>query len=246
MLFPSVALIAGFGAQGATGGADGVGVVPQINGPIWSFGPRAYWPLLDFGRLDALINIEEMRTHEALIRYKRTIIDAVEVVDQAIVQHHMNPQRRKALGAAQDEIHRAVVIARERYKRGEAELTALLDVERRHCATADRAAMAAEDAVLGYVAFYKAFGGGWELYDELPPGWARRLSPVARQSSTTLRPMVMGGSLTAGSADSGRSTPVRLSAAAKSGSASPRRPLMAHAASRRLRPSPRNPSAAAM
>ena len=44
---------------------------PQINGPIWSVGPRAYWPLLDFGRLDALINIEKMRTHEALVKRLR-------------------------------------------------------------------------------------------------------------------------------------------------------------------------------
>jgi outer membrane protein TolC len=143
--------------------------VPQINGPIWSFGPRASWPLLDFGRLDALINIEEMRTHEALVRYKRTITDAVEDVDQAIVQYDLNLQRRKALDAAQNELHRAVVITQERYRRGETELSALLDVQRRYYATADRATVAEEDAVLRYITFYKALGGGWELYDELPP-----------------------------------------------------------------------------
>lgn len=122
MLFPSVVLTAGFGAQGASGGADGVGVVPQINGPIWSFGPRAYWSLLDFGRLDAVINIEEMQTHEALVRYKKTIIGAVEDVDQAIVQYDLNLQRWKALGEAQHEIHRAVVITQERYRSGETDL----------------------------------------------------------------------------------------------------------------------------
>jgi hypothetical protein len=37
-------------------------------------------PLLDFGRLDALINIEEMRAHEDLLRYRKTIIAAVEEV----------------------------------------------------------------------------------------------------------------------------------------------------------------------
>jgi outer membrane protein TolC len=79
-LFPSVVLTAGFGGQGTTGRTDST---PVIHGPIWSVGPDVYWPLLDFGRLDALINIEEMRTHEVLVRYKKTIIAAVEEVDQA-------------------------------------------------------------------------------------------------------------------------------------------------------------------
>src|SRR5215831_6464988 len=75
-LFPSVVLTAGFGAQGGTRLATSP--EPPIHNPIWSFGPGAYWPLLDFGRLDALINIEEMRAHEGLVSYKNTIIAAVE------------------------------------------------------------------------------------------------------------------------------------------------------------------------
>jgi outer membrane protein TolC len=85
-LFPSVALTAGFGAQGTVGQSVGA----PIHGPIWSFGPGAYWPLLDFGRLDALINIEEMRAHEVLIRYEKTIIAAVEEVNQAIKQYRLD------------------------------------------------------------------------------------------------------------------------------------------------------------
>jgi hypothetical protein len=45
----------------------------------------------------------------------------------------------------------------------------LLDVQRRYYALAEQTAIAAEVVVLRYVAFYKALGGGWELYDELPP-----------------------------------------------------------------------------
>ena len=34
---------------------------------------------------------------------------------------------------------------------------------------ADQTAAAQGTVVLQYVAFYKALGGGWELYDDLPP-----------------------------------------------------------------------------
>jgi multidrug efflux system outer membrane protein len=82
-LFPSVTLTAGFGGQGTTGST---GSTPLVHGPIWSVGPGVTWPVLDFGRLDALIDIQEMRTHEVLVRYKKTIIAAVEEVNEAVGQ----------------------------------------------------------------------------------------------------------------------------------------------------------------
>ncbi len=164
-LFPSVALTAGFGAQGGTR----QGTATPINGPIWSFGPGAYWPLLDFGRLDALINIQEMRAHEALVRYKKTIITAVEEVDQAIKQYKLDLQRQRELGVALEASHRAVNLATERYERGVTDFLNVLDAQRQDYALAEQTAIAAEVVALDYVAFYKALGGGWELYADLPP-----------------------------------------------------------------------------
>jgi NodT family efflux transporter outer membrane factor (OMF) lipoprotein len=164
-LFPAVALTAGFGAQGGTQ----QGTAAPIHGPIWSFGPGAYWPLLDFGRLDALVDIEEMRSHELLVRYKNTIIAAVEEVDQGIKQYRFELARQKALGVALAASHRAVDLAMERYDRGVTDFLNVLDAQRQDFALADQTAIAQEMVVLRYVAFYKALGGGWELYDILPP-----------------------------------------------------------------------------
>jgi outer membrane protein TolC len=181
-LFPSVSLTSGFGGQGTTGLT---GAAPVIHGPIWSVGPGAYWPLLDFGRLDALINIREMQAHETLVKYKKTIIAAVEEVDQAIRQYDLDLLRWKALAAAQEELRRAVDLAAERYRRGDGDLRALLDVQRRYYGHADQTATAAQSAVLRYVAFYKALGGGWELYDALPRISAPQPAVVATVSRLT-------------------------------------------------------------
>src|SRR6266478_723857 len=165
-LFPSVTLTSGFGGQGTTGST---GSTPSVHGPIWSVGPGVNWPMLDFGRLDALIDIQEMRTHEVLFRYKKTIIAAVEEVNQAIRQYRLDLQRWKALSAALEAIRHAVNLTMERYKRGDTEFRALLSEQRWKYAREEQVAIAAEIATLRYVAFYKALGGGWELYDELPP-----------------------------------------------------------------------------
>src|SRR5712672_3471147 len=165
-LFPSVTLTAGFGGQGTTGHTTST---PLIHGPIWSVGPGVNWPVLDFGRLVALIDIQEMRTHEVLVRYKKTIIAAVEEVNEAIRQYRLDLQRWKALSAALEAIRHAVNLTTERYKRGDTEFRTLLSEQRWKYAREEQVAIAAESAVLHYIAFYKALGGGWELYDELPP-----------------------------------------------------------------------------
>jgi outer membrane protein TolC len=165
-LFPSVTLTSGFGGQGTIGRTTST---PVVHGPIWSVGPGVNWPVLDFGRLDALIDIQEMRTHEVLVRYKKTIIAAVEEVNEAVRQYRLDLRRWKALSAALEAIRHAVNLTAERYKRGDTEFRVLLGEQRWKYARQEQVAIAAEAAVLHYVAFYKALGGGWELYGELPP-----------------------------------------------------------------------------
>ncbi len=55
-----------------------------MNSFLWSAGPLAEWPLLDFGALDAQIQTQKLETHAALVNYKRTILSAVEEVDDAV------------------------------------------------------------------------------------------------------------------------------------------------------------------
>jgi outer membrane protein TolC len=73
------------------------------------------------------------------------------------------------LSAALEAIRHAVNLTTERYKRGDTEVRALLGEQRWKYAREEQMAIAAEAAVLHYIAFYKALGGGWELYVELPP-----------------------------------------------------------------------------
>jgi outer membrane protein TolC len=110
-----------------------------------------------------------MRAHEALVRYKKTIIAAVEEVDQAIKQYRLDLQRQRELGVALEASHRAVNLATERYERGVTDFLNVLDAQRQDYALAEQTAIAAEVVALDYVAFYKALGGGWELYADLPP-----------------------------------------------------------------------------
>jgi outer membrane protein TolC len=110
-----------------------------------------------------------MKAHELLDNYRKTIIVAVEEVDQAIKQYHLDVAQKKALDVALVAARRAVDLSMERYERGVTDFFNVLDAQRQQYALEEQDAIAEEVVVLQYVAFYKALGGGWELYDELPP-----------------------------------------------------------------------------
>jgi outer membrane protein TolC len=94
---------------------------------------------------------------------------AVEEVDEAIKLYRAEQQRLRELSVALEQSKRAVVLATERYERGLTDFLNVLDAERQEFTIEDQNAVAQEAVIVQYIALYKALGGGWELFDELPP-----------------------------------------------------------------------------
>jgi len=163
-LFPTVLLTGGLGLQG-----QGLGVTPAVNKFIWSVGPTAYWPLLDFGTLDALIEVQDWRTHAQLMNYKRTVLSAVEEADDAIANFSAQQDHLRGLGDALTAAQRAVAVASQRYDRGFTGYLDVLDSQRELYSLQDQYVQAQEQVALQCVELYKSLGGGWENYQSIPP-----------------------------------------------------------------------------
>ena len=163
-LFPRVVLSAGAGFQ-----QQGLGVTPAVDKYIWSVGPAAYWPLLDFGTLDAQVDLADLQTHEQLVRYKRTILTAVQDVDAAISNYGAQQDRLRNLARALVASQRAVSLANQRYERGLTDFLNVLDAERQGYELEQQYAAAQQTAAEDLVALYKGLGGGWEGYQSVPP-----------------------------------------------------------------------------
>lgn len=162
-LFPRVALTGAYGFQG-----QGLGRTPVENKMIWSLGPQAYWPLLDFGTLDAVIEVQDFRTRELLYDYRRTVLQAVEEVDNAISNYTAERDRLEQLGLALQASRRAVDLATQRYERGLTDFLNVLDAQRQLYELQDQEAVAQEAVLVQFIALYKALGGGWEKYQSVP------------------------------------------------------------------------------
>ncbi len=163
-LFPHVVLTGAAGYQG-----QGLGVSPNVVSSIWSAGPSVDWRLLDFGTLDALVEIADVRTHEQLENYKRTVFNAVCEVDTAIDSYAGQQNRLRYLDEALAASHRDVNLATERYDRGLTDSLNVIDAERQEYVLEQQYVTTQQAAAEQFIALYKALGGGWEEYQSIPP-----------------------------------------------------------------------------
>lgn len=163
-LYPHLSLTGAAGGQG-----QGLGVSPNIAQSIWSAGPSLYWAVLDFGTLDAIVQVADYRAKEQLAAYKATILQAVQQVDAAIDGYSAQQRRLRDLGVALAAAERSVSLASQRYDRGLTDFLNVLDAQREEYALEDQYAQAQETAADDFAALYKALGGGWENYQAFPP-----------------------------------------------------------------------------
>ena len=75
---------------------------------IWSVGPSVSWSLLDFGTLDALVDIADLRAKEMLANYKQTVLNAVREVDTSLGSYTAQQDSLRNLGKALAASQRAV------------------------------------------------------------------------------------------------------------------------------------------
>ncbi len=162
-LFPQVVVTGAIGAQG-----QGWGTQPAVGQHIWSFGPGAIWPLLDFGSLDAQVDIADLEARLRLIEYRQTIITAVQEVDGALDAYSAEQGSLDNLGKAMMAAQRAVDLATERYNRGLTDYLNVVDAEQQLYDLQEQYAGAQVAEGESFVQLYRSLGGGWQNYEALP------------------------------------------------------------------------------
>ncbi len=160
-LFPQVAVTAAAGRQ--------AGITPLTISPIWSVGPAIAVPMLDFGRLDAVVEKADFRARELLANYRRTVLNAVREVDTAVEAYSAQQERLRHLADALAAARRAVTLATERFDRGLTDSLNVIDAQRQEFAIEQQYMLAQENAAAQFVTLYKSLGGGWEDYQIFPP-----------------------------------------------------------------------------
>ncbi len=189
-LFPHVVLSGAAGYQG-----QGLSVSPNVLSAIWSIGPSVGWRILDFGTLDALVDIADLRTRELLVNYRQTVLNSVREVDTFIDSYLGQQDRLQNLSEALAASQQAVSLATERYDRGLTDALNVIDAERQEYTLEQQYVASHQTAAEQYIGLYKALGGGWQQYQSFPPickpqpaviaAFTRLLSPDDSQKDTS-------------------------------------------------------------
>ena len=162
-LFPQISVSGAIGSQ-----AQGWGGLPRVSQHIWSFGPGAIWPLLDFGALDAQVDIADLAAHASLLNYRKTILNAVRQVDTSVDGFQAQQARLLKLGDALMAGQRAVDLATARYNRGLTDFLNVVDAERQLYDLQEQYATAQVTQGEEFVQLYRSLGGGWQNYQSVP------------------------------------------------------------------------------
>jgi NodT family efflux transporter outer membrane factor (OMF) lipoprotein len=155
-LFPKFSLTGAFGFQSINAG-------DWFSGPsrFWSIGPTIRWPIFDAGRIRANIAVRNAQQEQALTQYEKTILVALEDVENSLVNYSREQERHRALRDAVAANRRAVQMSNELYIRGLVDFLNVLDNQRSLFASESALAQSEATMATNLVALYKALGGGW-------------------------------------------------------------------------------------
>jgi multidrug efflux system outer membrane protein len=158
-LFPKFSLTGVYGFQ-----SDRLDRLVRDGSNFWRIGPGIQWPILNLKRI--LNNIEATKAvrEETLARYERSVLLSLEEVENALVLLSREKRRGEALGQAVESNALALDLALERYKSGLQSYLAVLDAESALFIAQDQLAQSRQNRAVGFVALYKALGGGWQDY----------------------------------------------------------------------------------
>lgn len=156
-LYPRFSLTGSLGLQ-----ANSYRRLNDTGSGFWSIGPSMSWPILDSGKLRARVRSQEARHSQALARYEKRVLTAIEETENALAGVVQERERLASLREANDANRRAREVAVQLYTQGLRDFLTVLEADRALVASDFSLTDAARSQALQATALFKALGGGWD------------------------------------------------------------------------------------
>lgn len=130
----------------------------------YTVGPRATFSIFDFGRIHANIETAEILRDQALLTYKKTILSALEDVENALVNYSTEEKRYMHLRDSALSNRESVILKHRRYVNGLNPFMDVLNDQITYLNTHMTAIQSQATMSQNSVTLYKALGGGWKTY----------------------------------------------------------------------------------
>jgi outer membrane protein, multidrug efflux system len=131
-----------------------------------SIGPGVTAPIFHGGALRQKVEYQTAVQEQAAIAYEKTVLNALEEVENALVAYGEEQNKRDALIEAVDAAEKAVLLSQHQYQVGLANFLSVLDAERSLLTFQNQLAESKGAVVSNLIRVYKTLGGGWESLDQ--------------------------------------------------------------------------------
>jgi NodT family efflux transporter outer membrane factor (OMF) lipoprotein len=133
---------------------------PSLNG---STGPSFTWNILNYGRIQNNVLLQDAKFQQTLLDYRTTVLTANQQAEDGLVAFLRSQEQAKLLTESVVAADKAFQIVVAQYTTGTVDLNRLATIETSLVQQQDLQAQARAQIAFGLVQIYRALGGGWEI-----------------------------------------------------------------------------------
>jgi NodT family efflux transporter outer membrane factor (OMF) lipoprotein len=156
-LFPKFSLTGGFGLE-----SGDIGDLIDMNSRRWSIAPAIRWRLFDGGAIRNNIEATKAREEQAVLTYERTVLIALEEVENSLTTLVQDQVQRGVLEEGVAANRQAVSLANDRYTSGIGDFINVLQTQSSLYDAQEALVISRINVSRSLIALYKALGGGWD------------------------------------------------------------------------------------
>lgn len=127
----------------------------------WYIGPSIRWPLINFGRIKAMIHVQESRQRQAALRYSNSIINALKDVEDFLAAYCYSKEELLITSKRYEQAVLEEQLTGDQFQAGLANKLVYLEAQRNRVQTALLVTEIAQAVSQSLIGTYKALGGGW-------------------------------------------------------------------------------------
>lgn len=168
-LFPTVSLIgssSSFAAnplQGANIGysSDTFSKLFNPKSRIWGVGTLITFPIFDFGKRYANVDVQRFLTNQDYLAYQKTVITAFQEVETSLATYFQEEDRLGHFSRQVEHDRRNLELIADQFQAGLANYTDVLQAKEKWLSSANLLTDSQEAVDIDLIAVYKALGGNW-------------------------------------------------------------------------------------
>ena len=139
------------------------------NSSTWSLFGGFQWNILNYGRLQSNVRLQDARFQQLLVNYQNTVLQAQGDVENSIVAYLKSHQKLASYQLAAAASKRSVAASRIQYDNGLIGFNTVISTLSADAQQQDLLVSTQGQVAVNLVQVYRALGGGWKIRDQQDP-----------------------------------------------------------------------------